>query len=168
MKKLICVFMVVILVFSVVLYAKHKQDTLFAEEIQKLQEEHPQYFGLDTSEGLNVLVYGDDKIDFWSIRLVPGNKDYYSIYEDALASKTYGPLSLEEAKMILTYYDLPDETVILHPYDCWSISSYKLAHLLEDETYLTRMAEAFDNRYQVGEEFPVIYIPEIDGFLAEE
>lgn len=168
MKKITCVFIVVVLILSVMLYAKHRKDALFAEEIQALQERYPQYFCLDTEEGLNVLVYGDDKINFWSIRLVSGNKDYYSIYEDTVAGKTYEPLSLENAKMILEYYGLPDEMVILHPYDNWVISSYKLSHLLEDETYLTRMAEAFDNRYQVGEEFPVIYVPEIDGLPPEE
>ena len=170
-KKRTYIFIVVILVVLIVsalLYVKHKNDMLFAEEIQKLQEKYPLYFCLDTSEGLNVLVYGDDKIDFWSIRLVSGNKDYYSIYEDVVAGKTYEPLSLEDAKLILEYYDLPDEMVILHPYDNWLISSFKLSHLLEDETYLTRMAEAFDSRYQVGEEFPVIYVPEIDGYPPEE
>ena len=170
MKKRICIIVAVILIIglSVLLFAKHRQNVLFAEEIERLREAHPLYFELDTSEGINVLVYGDDKIDFWSIRLVSGNKDYFSIYEDAQNSVAYGPLSLEDAKLILEYYNLPDEMVILHPYDNWVISSFKLSHLLEDETYLPRMAEAFDNRYQVGEEFPVIYIPEIDGYPPEE
>ena len=166
MEKTLCILAAIIIILSAVVggVILHRVS-VFREEIRRLQEEYPLYFQLDTSEGINVLVYGDDKIDFWSVRLVSGNKDQFSIYEDTRYSYDNPPLTLEDAKTILDWYDLPDEAVILHPYDNWQVSSFKLSHLMEDPTYLPRMAEAFDNRYHVGEEFPVVYDPELDGTM---
>ena len=99
--------------------------------------------------------------DWWSIRLVPGSKDRYSIFEGVQAT-TYKGLTVDEAKKMLIYYGLPDDKVVLRPYDDPAASSYTLSMLMEDENYLTEMAEVFDNRYRVGEIFNCLYNPEID------
>lgn len=170
MKKRTCIIIAVILVvliLSVVLFTKCRKDALFAEEIQKLREEHPQYFDLDTSEGLNVLVFRNGTNGVWIIRLVPGNKDYFSILE-GVQFGLYDAMLVEEAKMVLQYYDLPDEMVILRPYDDPIVSSHTLAMFMREENFLIEMAEAFDNRYQIGEIFELVYVPEIDGVLAQQ
>ena len=169
LKKCICIIFAVILIIglSAFLFAKHRQNVLFAEEIEKLREEHPQYFDLDTSEGLNVLMFRASPTSAWRVRLVPGSKDHYSIHEGIQAS-TYMSLDLEETKLMLRYYDLPDEMVILRPYDDPIVSGYTLEMLMQEENFMPDLAEAFDHRYQIGEIFELIYVPEIDGFLAEE
>lgn len=166
MKKRICVFAVIVLVLLItfsMLYTKYRKDVLFAEELQKLQEKYPHFFDLDTSEGLNVLVFRNGTNNVWIVRLVPGTKDYFSLSE-GVKFGAYDAMILEEAKMILQYYDLPDEKVILRPYDDPLASSLTLSMFLEDENFLIEMAEAFDNRYQIGEIFELIYVPEMDDY----
>ena len=187
MRKILCFLFAVLFIFTAMACEKQEQETIpteesqqetepiatealretvSAEEIRRLREEYPQYFSLDTSEGILVLVFGDDKIDSWKIRLLSGNKHVLSIWESAQYD-TFPGISLEDTKTILAYYNLPDDMIMLRPYDDWIISSYKLSHYMEDETYLSRVAEAFNNRYPVGEIFEATYVEEIDGFLKD-
>ena len=162
MKKTILVFLILSFVILAISCANAKKETISPEEAKQLREAHPQFFDLDTSEGLNVLVYNGGKsgVD-WNVRLVPGNKDHYSLAE-GIQSTTYLPLTVAEAKKVLLYYGLPDDKITLRPYDDPMASAYTLAMLMEDQNYLTQMAEAFDNRYRVGEIFQSVYDPEID------
>lgn len=175
MKKVCCFLLAALFVFSAACAKQNKEEAppeeisreeipaeeISPEEIGQLEEAHPQFFGLDTAEGLNVLVYGGGKAGDWAVRLVPGSKDHYGLTESIEVS-TYLPLTLDEAKTLLIYYGLPDEQVILRPYDDPMASGYTLSMLMEDESYLTQMAEAFDDRYSVGEIFEAVYDPETD------
>ena len=107
-KTAFCLLFVIVFAFLAAACTGSKKETLSPEEVQQLQEAHPQFFGLDTSDGL------------------------------------------------------PDEKITLRPYDSVMASSYTLSMLMEDGNYLTEMAEAFDNRYRVGEVFKCVYDPEID------
>ena len=161
-KTAFCLLFVLVFAFLAAACTGSKKETLSPEEVQQLQEAHPQFFGLDTSDGLNVLVFNGGKsgVD-WTVRLVPGNKDHYALSE-GVESTTYLPLTVDEAKKVLIYYGLQDEKITLRPYDDLMASSYTLSMLMEDGNYLTEMAEAFDNRYRVGEVFKCVYDPEID------
>lgn len=138
------------------------EETLSSEDLQRLKESYPHFFNLDTTEGLNALVMGYGTQDCsWEVVLLPGSKDHYALTEN-IRMASYCPLSLEDAKKMLIYYGLPDDQVTLHPYE-WPFNEWRsLSSLLEEEDYLPRMAEAFDNRYKVGEVWPVRYDPEID------
>ena len=163
MKRIALVLLILSVAVSTISCGETKKETISPEEAKQLRETHPQFFDLDTSEGLNVLVYNGGKsgVD-WSVRLVPGNKDHYSLFEGIQAT-TYLPLTVAEAKKVLIYYGLPDNKIILRPYDDPMASSYTLAKLMEDPAYLTQMAEAFDNRFRVGETFKSVYDPEFDN-----
>ncbi len=140
-----------------------QKETLSPEEYQHLYEEHPQFFGLDTTDGIKVLMFGDGREDHWKIDLVPGSKESFSFTEGAYRS-TFVKLTLEEAKKILLFYDLPDEKVFLQAYDDGLSSDIKME--LTDEL-LQSMSEAFDSRYQVLEMwFKEQFDPESDASLV--
>lgn len=124
--------------------------------IDDLKASHPECFGIDVSEGLNVLVF-ENMMREYEIRLEPGNKDHYA-WSEATKVTDYAALTLEEAKTILDYYGLPDDKITLRPFQ--DMSSYLMT---VDDALFTRIANAFDNRYQVGGQFFEEYDPEIDG-----
>ena len=77
-KTAFCLLFVIVFAFLAAACTGSKKETLSPEEVQQLQEAHPQFFGLDMSDGLNILVFNGGKsgVD-WTVRLVPGNKDHY-------------------------------------------------------------------------------------------
>ena len=130
-------------------------DAAFLEEINELKESHPECFGLDVTNGLNVLVF--DNYGQWSIRIVSGSKDHYSLKE-CVESTLILPLTLNEAKTVLKDYGLPDEKVVLRPYQEESSFYMKI-----DESLKNRIRDAFENKYIVSDEFKKVFDPDIDS-----
>lgn len=163
MKKVVLLLHIIGLILLLACSCSNK-ESLSREELHRLKETYPYFSNLDVAEGLNVLVYGYGKEkegNPWRVIFVPGSKDHYALTENIRMAK-YGDMTLEDAKKLLIYYGLPDDQVTLHPYE-WPFNEWRsLSSLLEEEDYLPRMAEAFDNRYKVGEVWPVRYDPEID------
>ena len=160
MKKLVTIFLLLFCGFSIAACSNSKdiaqaeKRTLAQEELQSLRDSHPEFFGLDTTDGLNVLVF--DNAGLWVIRFVPGSKDHYALKE-VVESTLVLPLTLDEAKSLLVYYDLPDDKVVLHPYQD------EYSYLMKiDDSLIQRISDAFDHRYLVGEEFKKFYDPTID------
>ena len=154
MKKVItAVLTILLLLFSgcVTTDVLPSKETAAPEELQRLREWHPECFELDTTEGINVLMFYDGTGN-WQVLLVSGSKDHYSMEEAGTAMAWYIPLTVEETKTILLFYDLPDEQIILRPYDGWP-SSYGSPRSSEDQR---KMAGAFDNRYRVGDLFQTV------------
>ena len=118
--------------------------TLDPKEAQLLKKAHPDCFGLDTREGLNVLVF-EKRSGKFEIRLAPGNKTHWT-FEEATRATFYSALTLEECKKMLQFYHLPDDKVYLRPYQD-PLSSYLMTI---DEALEKRIAGTFDNRYKVG------------------
>ena len=135
------------------------RETMAPEELEHLKAVYPEYFDLDTSKGINVLVC-DDLNGEWIIRLVSGEKECFSLTESVWITRHQHILTLEEAKKILLYYNLPDEEVFLRPYNDF-FSPYGWQTF--DDEFASRIASAFDHRYQVGSEFLQQYDPETDG-----
>ena len=160
MKKLVTILLLLCCGFSIAAcnnsedIARTEKRTLAQEEVQSLKEVHPEFFGLDTTNGLNVLVF--DNAGQWVIRFVPGSKNHYALKEVVEATLVL-PLTLDEAKSLLVYYDLPDDKVVLRPYQD------EYSYLMKiDDSLIQRISDAFDHRYLVGEEFKKYYDPAID------
>ena len=158
MKKIILIILLVLVGSSLTACAGFvsANDASFLEEINGLKNSHPECFGLDVTNGLNVLVF--DNNGQWNIRLVSGNKEHYSLKE-AVESTRVLPLTLKESKTIIRNYGLPDEKVFLHPYQ-EEASSY---YMMIDESLKTRISDAFENKYQVFDEFKSEFDPSIDS-----
>ena len=135
-----------------------EKETLSPAEVKRLESAHPDAFGLDTSEGLKVLAFGDNKGHF-GFRIISGSLDYYPI-SIAIPATVYPDLTVEETKKLLLFYDLPDEQVTLHPWQD-GISSYLMKI---DDKLLQDLSEAFDNRYEIGPEIKEDLSPEEKRF----
>ena len=134
------------------------KETLSAEEVKKLKTAHPDAFGLDTTDGLKVLAFGDSK-GYFEFRIISGSLDSYPASISVPATK-YRSLTVEEAKKVLAFYDLPDEKITLHPWQSM-ISS----HLMTiDDELLSALKNAFDGRYEVGPEIKEELDPEEKRF----
>ena len=134
------------------------KETLSPEEAKKLKSAHPDAFGLDTTEGLKVLAFSGDQKSFY-FRIISGDKEYYPI-KDAAAASMYRALTVEEAKKVLVFYDLPDEKVTLHPW----VDGLSSAYMVIDDTLLQNLKAAFDGRYEVGPEIKEDLDPEQKRF----
>ena len=121
-------------------------ETLSPEEAKILQTAHPDAFGLDASQGLKVLAFGDNK-GYFQFRIISGSMDSYPASISIPATR-YRSLTVEEVKKVLVFYHLPDEKITLHPWQC-NISSYRMT--IDDEL-LEALEKAFDGRYEVGPE----------------
>ena len=158
MKKIIAIVLMLLMASISLLFSGcvttdvlPSKETAAPEELQRLREWHPECFELDTTEGINVLMFYDGTGN-WQVLLVSGSKDHFSMEEAGTAMEWYIPLTVEETKTILLFYDLPDEQIILRPYDGWP-SSYGSPRSSEDQR---KMAVAFDNRYRVGDLFQTV------------
>ena len=135
-----------------------EEETLSPSEAKQLKSAHPDAFGLDTSEGLKVLAFGDNKGHF-GFRIISGSLDYYPV-SIAIPATVYPDLTVEETKKLLLFYGLPDEQVTLHPWQ-EGISSYLMKI---DDKLLQDLSEAFDNRYEIGPEIKEDLSPEEKRF----
>ena len=158
MKKIIAIVLMLLMASISLLFSGcvttdvlPSKETAAPKELQRLREWHPECFELDTTEGINVLMFYDGTGN-WQVLLVSGSKDHFSMEEAGTAMEWYIPLTVEETKTILLFYDLPDEQIILRPYDGWP-SSYGSPRSSEDQR---KMAVAFDNRYRVGDLFQTV------------
>jgi hypothetical protein len=123
-----------------------KQETLSPEEVKSLEAAHPDAFGLDASKGLKVLAFGDNE-GYFRFRLISGELDCYPAEVYVPASK-YKALTAEEVRKMVLFYGLPDEKVTLHPWQD-PLSSY---FMRIDDALLQDLREAFDNRFELGQE----------------
>ncbi len=76
--------------------------------LEELQEEYPEYFGLDTTNGLQVHAWKNNEKKLW----------YCGIWSDTEQKKTYEELHtltasfrINELYLILSTYDIPHETI---------------------------------------------------------
>lgn len=86
------------------------------ERLEELREKAPEYFGLDTSNGLNVYVWQMARGSF-SFCLKPGGEHKW---EELLSAYGVGSADM---RLILSTYDIPDEDITVIPYHN-PISSY--------------------------------------------
>ena len=124
-----------------------EKASLDAKEAQSLKNSHPDCFGLDVAEGLNVLVFENRSGEF-AIRLASGSIVNWTS-EEALKATSHKALTVEECKIMLIFYGLPDDKIQLRPYQD-PLSSYLMTI---DDSLVNRIAGAFDNRYKVGTVF---------------
>ena len=143
--------LIVVVIFGVY-YAlnSHKGDTpaLSAEavrDIDTLKAEYPQYFDLGDFKGLELYVWQTGE-KVYRCGLMPGtnrNKTEEEISELGLVNHS---VSIDEMKLILSTYDIPDEDVFVIACSMPHSSYY---YVIDDE-YINKISDLFDNRYYVG------------------
>lgn len=105
------------------------------QSIEKLKDKYPEYFGLDTTNGLEVYVSQFAENNYQC--------QLYSGLTAFLESKEMNPaktITLQEMKLILSTYDVPSEDIIVIPYyNPLSSYYYKI-----DETYVENIKSLFD------------------------
>lgn len=88
------------------------------EDLAKLKEQYPEYFGLDTESGLKVFV-SEFACDTFSCVLVSGKDKDKTLMDVSFMHST----TVEQMKAILSTYDVAPETIEVIPY-VNSLSSY--------------------------------------------
>ena len=100
-------------------------DMSSQDQINRIKEEYPKVFGLDTSKGLDIVVWQLAEHDY-NFALVRHRDGEYGIVDDELLELTghkASGLSLDQLKAVLTTYDVSrDDLYVVH----WqsSLSSY--------------------------------------------
>ena len=80
--------------------------------LDELRQKYPQYFGLDTTNGLYIYVSEFAK-DLYKCQLLSGREDFHYSTEDI---HTEGGATLEEMKAILSTYDISSDNIYVIPY----------------------------------------------------
>ena len=110
-------------------------------DLDTLREKYPEYFNLSGFKGLEVYVWRMAE-DSYQCGLLPGtnrNKAPEEIWD-------LRPLSIEQMKIILSTYDIPDENIFIFTYSN-PLSSYIGT---SDDNYLQKLSELFDYKYMVS------------------
>ena len=105
------------------------------EELRKLA---PEYFELDTSEGLSVHV-GITSPDAYKCIITSGAGNKYTLY-DLL-------LSVEDTELILSLYQLPDSEIMLHATRYIGSSQAYSTDMIR-----TKLSKLFNKNYKLGED----------------
>ena len=105
------------------------------EELRKLA---PEYFELDTSEGLSVHV-GITSPDAYECIITSGAGNKYTLY-DLL-------LSVEDTELILSLYQLPDSEIMLHATRYIGSSQAYSTDMIR-----TKLSKLFNKNYKIGED----------------
>ncbi len=104
------------------------------DQISKIKEEYPGVFGLDTSKGLDIVVWqlAEHDLNFALVRHRDGE---YGIVDDELLELTghkASGLSLDQLKEVLTTYDVSKDDLYVVPWQS-SLSSYIPPEVAKDK-----------------------------------
>ncbi|MBO5269349.1 MAG: hypothetical protein J6B77_01100, partial [Clostridia bacterium] len=114
-------------------------DGVTAEQIERLRASHPHYFGLDTTEGLNVYVGQMAARSYTCYLKSPKPDGTEDTFEDTLAIWQLGGLSINDMKAVLSSYGIESIKINILPYAI-PYSSYWVPM---DDSYVTSLRIMF-------------------------
>ena len=92
------------------------------EQINQIKEDYPMVFGLDTSKGLDIVVWQLAKSDY-NFALVSHKDGKYDLLDEGLLRYGATGLSVNQLKAVLATYDISKDDLYIVPWQN-SLSSY--------------------------------------------
>lgn len=146
------------------------KEEIQTSTLKELKSKYPQYFGLSTTNGLEVFIWQTGDTEYFGGILPWRNVPYSNEILQSLK-----PASLEDLKLILTDYDIPRNEIFIHPifkpsvgfnYSIDNVYCDKIQKLFWNEANVTFYPNdrTYDNNW--GVQMSVCFTPN-DGYSFE-